>query len=351
MPGRTSALPNLTLAAVLGGAVVLLPACALAESSTVASPGFTASIFATAPKGLSKPDSLALIDDKIWIGYGNQGKPDGSNGAVSQIVEYSLDGKVQRTLTIQGHNDGLKLDPVTKKVWALQNEDGNANLVVIDPVTDAMETYAFAAGTHGGGYDDVTFKNGQAFVTASAPSVDGGKKNPGPSIVTAKLLADHKVQVEPAFPGTPMVTDLVTGKAETLNLTDPDSIAEAPSGDLVMTSQDDGEILFIHKASATGGTGSVLHLLGGIKVDDTAFASATKGFLLVADTAANVVYKIESAQWGVGTAYSAMSSVEATKTDPTIPGYVGLLDMRSGALLPVVANMQAPHGLIFVAAK
>ena len=46
-----------------------------------------------------------------------------------------------------------------------------------------------------------------------------------------------------------------------------------------------------------------------------------------------------------------MSGVKAEKTDPAIPGYVGLLDMTSGALVPLVANMQAPHGMIFIAAQ
>ncbi len=352
---QTSAARRLNLVLACLGAAALVPAVtpmAQAESRPVASPGFTVSTFAVPPAGLSKPDSLALIEGSVWIGYGNGGKPDGSNGAMSQIVQYSLDGKVQKTLTIKGHNDGLKLDPVTKKVWALQNEDGDADIVVVDPQTGAMESYVFGPGKHGGGYDDVVFKNGQAFVTASAPSVDGGKTNPGPSVVTATLVAaDHTVKVEPAFAGAPTVTDIVTGKTETVNLTDPDSITEAPSGDLVMTSQDDGEILLIRETSVAGGTGGVLHLLGGVKIDDTTFTTAQQGFLLVADTAANMVYKIEAANWGRGKAFSAMSGVEATKTDPAIAGYVGLMDMSSGALVPIVADMQAPHGMIFVEAR
>lgn len=324
---------------------------AYADGAPAAAPGFKLSTFATPPTGLSKPDSLAIVDGNIWIGYGNEGRPDGSNGAMSQIVEYAPGGKLLKTLMVTGHNDGLKLDPVSKKVWALQNEDGNATIVVIDPATSATETYAFDAGKHGGGYDDVVFKNGQAFVTASSPNVDGGKKNPGPSLVTAKLTGDHKVVVETAFSGTPTASDMVTGKTETLNLTDPDSITEAPSGDLVMTSQDDAVLLFIHKTSPSGGDGRVLHLAGGVKVDDTAFVSGKHGYLLVADTPANVVYKIEAENWGVGAAYSAMSGIDATKTDAAIPGYVGLLDPATGALVPVTTGMQAPHGMIFVPAQ
>ncbi|UVK42343.1 hypothetical protein BPNPMPFG_004014 [Mesorhizobium sp. AR07] len=342
------------LAFSLVGAAALVATGSLvarADGAPGVSPGFTLSTFVTPPAGSSKPDSLALIDGNVWIGYANGGKPDGSDGGMSQIVQYSLDGKVLRTLSVKGHNDGLKLNPATKKIWALQNEDGDANLVVIDPVSGAMENYTFEAGKHGGGYDDVAFKNGEAFISASAPQVDGGKTNPGPSIVTAKLTADHKVVVAAAFAGAPNVTDIATGDKETLNLTDPDSLTIAPSGDLVMTSQDDSELLFVHKTSTSGGEGKVLHLMGGVKVDDTTFVGAKHGFLLVADTPANIVYKIEAANWGVGTAYSAMSGVDATKVAPAIPGYVGLLDVNSGALLPVTTNMQAPHGMIFVSGK
>ena len=69
---------------------------------------------------------------------------------------------------------------------------------------------------------------------------------------------------------------------------------------------------------------------------------------------ANVVYKIESDKpWKIGQAYSAISGVDADEKakTPAIAGYVGRLDMKSGALIPIVDKMQAPHGLAFVANK
>ena len=146
----------------------------------------------------------------------------------------------------------------------------------------------------------------------------------------------------------PKIADMVSGKIEALNLTDPDSITLAPSGDLVMTSQDDGELIYIHKISASAAQGGVLHLLHEVKVDDTAFIGAEKGFLLVADTAADMVWKITAPKWTVGAAFSAMSGVDATKTTKAMPGYVGALNQKTGELKPVVASMDAPHGLIFV---
>jgi hypothetical protein len=89
------------LAFSLVGAAALVAAGSLvarADGAPGVSPGFTLSPFVTPPAGSSKPDSLALIDGNVWIGYANGGKPDGSDGGMSQIAQYSLDGKVLKTL-------------------------------------------------------------------------------------------------------------------------------------------------------------------------------------------------------------------------------------------------------------
>src|SRR5580693_4622634 len=99
-----------------------VPAVAVATfilSSTAAVPAFAQtavspyqlSVFASAPKGLSAPDSIAVLRDHVFVGYGDGNAPDGSDGKSTQIVEYSLDGKVEYTYTVKGHNDGLKVDP------------------------------------------------------------------------------------------------------------------------------------------------------------------------------------------------------------------------------------------------
>jgi hypothetical protein len=117
--------------------------------------------FAGPLAGSTAPDSIAGVGNSVWVAYGNNGNPDGSNGAKSQIVEYSSAGKVKRNLTVTGHNDGLRLDPTTHQLWALQNEDFNPNLVVIDPITGFTLQYIFAdKPPHGGGYDDIVFTKG-----------------------------------------------------------------------------------------------------------------------------------------------------------------------------------------------
>src|ERR1700731_3675796 len=148
---RSALAPCLALA-------LLLPAAALAAPppAPVPSPGFTITIFAGPLAGSTAPDSIAVVGNFVWVAYGNNGNPDGSKGAKSQIVEYSSAGKVKRNLTVIGHNDGLRLDPTTHQLWALQNEDANPNLVGIDPITGVTVKFA-AKPPHGGGYDDMVF--------------------------------------------------------------------------------------------------------------------------------------------------------------------------------------------------
>jgi hypothetical protein len=65
----------------------------------------------------------------------------GSDGKSSQIVEYRIHGVVVFTYTVPSHNDGLKVNPVTHELWALQNEDANPNLVIINPATKRTRSF------------------------------------------------------------------------------------------------------------------------------------------------------------------------------------------------------------------
>src|SRR5579871_6314136 len=104
---------------------------------------YTLTVFAKAPTGLSAPDSIAVLDDHVFVGYGDGHKPDGSDGLPSQVVEYTMTGGWVHTFTVPGHNDGLKVNPYTHELWALQNEDANANLVIIDPRSGRQREYLF----------------------------------------------------------------------------------------------------------------------------------------------------------------------------------------------------------------
>jgi hypothetical protein len=152
-------------------------------------PGYTVTVFAQGSGGLSAPDSIAVTDNNIYIGYGDGHDPAGLDGLSSQVVQYTKTGKVLYVYNVPGHNDGLKVDPETDKLWAMQNEDGNPNLVIIDPRTREERLYTFAqTPPHGGGYDDIVFLNHHVYFSASNPA---NNPNQGPAIVRAKLEGNN----------------------------------------------------------------------------------------------------------------------------------------------------------------
>jgi hypothetical protein len=313
----------------------------------VVTPGFTVSVFANSPAGSSAPDSITVLDNHVWVGYGNGGAPDGSGNAQSTIVEYSEDGAVLKTFTVAGHNDGLKVNPYTREIWAMQNEDANPNLVTIDSATGRTARYVFGKTPHGGGYDDIVFKDGQAYFSASNPTLNAQGENTGPAIVRGILESNGTVDVSAVFPGTPNASNIPFGTVKRLNLTDPDSMTLTPSGDVLLDDQGDGQLV-VWRTPGTEPQIQYLPLLGNVQVDDTVFASARKGYLLVSDTNANRIYKISADVWQQGAAFSASTGVAAANGAPAVPAYVGQLDMRSGALLPLVTNLASPHGMVFV---
>jgi hypothetical protein len=47
--------------------------------------------------------------DHIIVGFENGVAKDGTDGKSSTIVQFSLSGKVERTFSVPGHNDGLRV--------------------------------------------------------------------------------------------------------------------------------------------------------------------------------------------------------------------------------------------------
>jgi hypothetical protein len=266
----------------------------------------------------------------------------------STIVEFSLTGKVKRVFQVQGHNDGLRVVG-DDALWALQNEDGNPNLVVIDLRSGRAKKYEFALTPHGGGYDDMVVQNGKVYITASNPNLDPSTgKNVFPALVRASLSGDD-VLLEPVLNGDASAIDIPTGGTVPLNLTDPDSLTVDPRGNIVLDSQADSELVFIRhpltpeqtvgrlslSSSVTGPGGAT------ITVDDTAFAPNPKAFLLVTDLGGNVIYRVDSDTFGFepGVAYSASDTL----------GLLGTLNLDSGFVTPIVTGLGSPRGLLFVA--
>ena len=94
-----------------------------------------------------------------------------------------FNGNIVNTFTIVGHNDGLRYNPQGKDLWVVQNEDGNANLSIIDLQTGEQKIFQLGTGPQGGGYDDIDFNNNAVYLSASAPTIN---PNTAPAIVSAQ---------------------------------------------------------------------------------------------------------------------------------------------------------------------
>ncbi len=320
---------------------------ASAQTLPKAVKGFTVSIFAKSVSGqYTAPDSIAVLDNHIYIGYGDGNDPAGLDGKSNQIVEYNMSGNVVHVFTVLGHNDGLKVNPYTHQLWAMQNEDANPNLVIIDPATRAQTVYTFAAPPpHGGGYDDITFRNGKVYFSASNPAMN---PNAAPAIVEGTLTGSS-IEVTPLLEGNATATDVVTDTAVTLNLQDPDSMTLTPANDILLDSQGDSELVLVHRPGTSNQSAMLIPLsspFGAPQADDTVFVTSEEGFILVSDTPGDTVYMIRRSRFVPGTAFTA--AVGAPDTSGNSVGFVGRLDMGFGDIAPVVTGFGSPHGMAFV---
>src|ERR1035438_2320563 len=96
---------------------------------------------------------------------------------------------------------------------------------------------------HGGGYDDIVFRNGKAYFSASNPAMN---PNAAPAIVEATFTG-NSIEVVSALEGNATAKDVVTGASVTLNLQDPDSMTLTPSNDILLDSQGDSELVLLRR--------------------------------------------------------------------------------------------------------
>jgi len=299
------------------------------------------SVFAKAPTGLSAPDSIAVVGDHVFVGYGDGHLPDGSDGLNSQIVEFTMSGTPVHTYTVPGHSDGLKVDPATHLLWALQNEDANANLVIINSETHQQKLFTFGPTLHGGGYDDLVFTGCKVFVSASNPA---NNPNSGPAIVSV-TLSGNMVNIKSVLAGEASAIDIPTDSTLQLNLQDPDSMTLDPLGNVVLDSQGDQQLIIVSNAATANQRVlrlplSYLTSAGPVAVetDDTAFVTSTRGFILFADKGLNTVYKISRNAFSPGTAFTAADGGP----------FVGTVDFTTGVITPIVTGLTNPGGMMFV---
>ena len=338
-PSKTA----LGIAALLACTVFGAPA--QAQGGPTVQANYRLSVFVKSTSAYSQPDSIVRWRHSILVGYQNHVAKDGTDGGFSTIVQYGLDGTAQRTFQVKGHNDGLRIVG-EDHLWALQNEDANPNLVVINLESGHQKAYTFPPTPHGGGYDDMAIKDGHIFVTASNPNLDSNGVNDFPALVEVHLDGDT-VDVTPVLNGNAAAFDIPTGKAITLNLTDPDSLTIDPRGNILLDDQQDGELVFIRKPLSPNPIVGQLTLTlgegsgpGSITVDDTAFPRTPRDFLLFSDVGAGIVYRLDSRVFGFepGVPYSASDT----------GGFVAVLNLDSGLLTPIGTGFQSTRGMIFV---
>jgi sugar lactone lactonase YvrE len=289
----------------------------------------------------TQPDSIALGKNSLWVSYTNGADSHGLGGS-STVVEYKSKGKVKvrQMYSIPGSVDGLKIDPRTGLVWAMQNQDGNSTLTLIDPKTKSVSApipYAVTSTTRG--YDDVAFSGNRVFLSytnpvgATDPTIQLLQNGSNPLVVTPVLLMDATG------------TNLATGQSnQPTTQHDPDSLKLTPNGDLVLTSGDDGQLIFVAHPGKVHQSVSFLNVLDpstGQNVsglDDAVFATDREGTFYLSDTTNNRVLKIDVDDIDIGSLFASVGSLNE----------LAVVDIHTGITTPLVSNLNGPHGLEFV---
>jgi hypothetical protein len=304
----------------------------------------------------TQPDSITTGDGSVWVEYGNGAVSTGSSGD-STIVQYSTGGAIEHTYSIVGLVDGLKFNPVTGKVWALQNNDGNSTLSLINPATGVVSaplSYAsppYVYGPSSGrGYDDVAFLNGKVYLSYSNPV------NPTDTVV--QILNQGNTPS-----GTLSTTSILTAQqtnplftSSSQNPPDIDSLKSTPNGQLVLTSEgdglgpkwatSDGRFTLISNPGTAQQTVTNIRVTNssGVNVngmDDVLFPGATEGTLYVSDTGANKVYAVYLTGLNPNTPIISLGSFDEVALVNPVTGVVET---------PLLTGLTSVHGLDFVAA-
>jgi len=300
------------------------------------------------PAGATQPDDLAVSADgrDLWIGYGN-GVDTTGRGGPSNLVQYAISsGLVLRNLKIPGHIDGLKINPVINDMSATENEDGNPTLAVIQHTTGKVNIYRFAPLLLTGGMDDLVFSLGtpqHVFIVASSQA-DITK----PVIVEISgPLQKTNTQITPFLAGDPKpVLNVVTNTSERADrIGDPDSMTLDPAGELVLDNRSDHSLYIVRNLRAVNPVLRVPLTLDGtpVEVNDTIFTtstfgvSSTTGTIFITDTKANKIYTLTKPYFPPNEVYTAANVVND----------VGLVDLNSGVVTPVVTGFRGVHGLAF----
>lgn len=300
--------------------------------------------FGTPPQNGSDPDSITIDNGDVFVEYGNGADSTGAGGA-STIVQYDKAGDIIHSYTIAGSVDGLKYNPYTGEIWALQNQDGNSTLTIINPITHRVTgplSYANPSATRG--YDDVVFKGNKVFLSYTNPNGAGDPTlvelvngdRPSGTLLTTTILTDGA-----------MGFNTVTGQMEVIPQTDPDSLKLAPNGDLIFSSGNDGTIIDVQNPGAANQAVSFTQIKGvtanNAGLDDVIKPSATAGTFYMTDTAGNTIYSFHATGLNLNDYYASVASLNG----------FGQVDPTTGIFTPLETGPQfaSAHGLLFVPDK
>ncbi len=294
----------------------------------------SSSVFATGTGGETQPDSVTTGNNAVWIEYGNGADSTGAAGS-STVVEYSLSGQVENTYTIAGSADGLKIDPATGIVFALQNQDGNSMLSLIDPTTGTVSAplpYAVPSATRG--YDDIAFLNGSVYLSYTNPTGPGDAvvqrltngDQPIGTLVTSNILADGATG-----------TNIATGQInQPIPLSDPDSLKSTPNGDLLLTSEADRTFTVISDPGTAAQSQRFVTLTAGTSLDDVIIPSSSTGTFYVSNTTSDQVQAYTVSGLNTSDAYASVGTE------------IVQVDLQTGAETPLITGLSGSHGLDFV---
>ncbi len=312
-----------------------LGACALAlaamsmSSMPASAASFTTNVIANGSAvSATEPDSVSFGNGSLWIEYGNGASSTDYSGK-STIVQYTPSGTVQNTWLLAGSVDGVKVNPNTGMVWALQNQDAISQLSIINPSTKAVSAFTYGApytaSSSTRGFDDVAFIGNSVYMSETNPATTSDP-------VVVKLNS--------STPSSPISqTGVVTGAG--IAATDADSLKSTPTGGLVLTGEADGALNFIANPGQTNQSVRSIKLSGanGVTIgspDDSIYATSTSGTFYMTDTTSNLVYAVSATGLTPGSLFVNVGSS------------FGSVDPSTGVVTPLV-NGVGLHGLDFVA--
>ncbi len=301
--------------------------------------------------GGTQPNSVTAGNGSVWIEYGNGADSTGLFGS-STIVQYNAStGAIQSQYSIAGQVDGLKIDPTTGLVWALQNQDGNSTLSLINPATHTVSAPLFYAPPYvygadsGRGYDNVAFRGSQVFLSYTNPA------SPTDPVIQ-ELNQGHN-------PTGLLTTTNILLNEQTGTNSDTDSLKTAPNGDLVLTSEGDGPtssplsngvITLVRNPGASNQSVQNVYVTDGMGnnvegMDDVLFPSARSGELFFTDKVNNDVYEAVLSGLDPNTPIVSLDSFDE----------LGLVDLATGVATPFIdatnipgGNLTSPAGIDFI---